>query len=49
MRVPLWVAFLVFMAALVLALLAVQHWPWLIAPLLVLALVDAIWQAVTRR
>lgn len=49
MRTPLWVAFVVFLAALALALIAVQHWPWLIAPLLVLALVGAIWQAVTRR
>lgn len=47
--VPLWFAFTAFLAVAALVLVAVAHWPWLLAPLLVIALAGAIWQAVTRR
>lgn len=46
--VPLWLAFIAFLAIVALVLVAVAHWPALIAPLLVLALIGAIWQSVMR-
>lgn len=47
--VPLWLAFVVFLAVVFLILAAVACWPWLLVVLLVLATVGAVWQAVTRR
>lgn len=47
--VPLWLAFAAFLAVIALILAAVACWPWLLAPVLVLALAGVIWQAVTRR